>query len=500
MTTPLVVTRSTQRIRPDPARVVAELFVPGQEVVAGSESRATAVVQRVLALDEPTVERRLADIVERFGHRHRDLDAVFRQHEARIENRMRRGTEITDARRLLLGATFTHEQAIEAASLCNPSLVPHPDQSRTPSGALRVVMSARAISEGHRSSIEFRTGMISATGSVIIDEPGPYAAVGTHQLGRFERDGFHHRLEALGTDGETAASVLDALGETFTTDELEVRLARLSGERDTRPNAAATMEQLRAISCCTYDATFSTDTELSDRVLSPMMATESHGMEDARFVRFVDDDGTATYFAPYTAFDGSSISQQFLRTTDFVTFHSSPITGPAAGNKGLALFPRRIDGHYASMLRHDRETNAVAFSTTPTHWEAPTTVQQPKRDWELIQLGNCGSPIETERGWLVLTHGVGPMRTYSIGAVLLDLDDPTQLLASLATPLLEAADHEQDGYVPNVVYSCGALLHGDTLVIPYGVADTSISIATVACNSVLDAMVPNTKKTGVLND
>jgi len=225
-------------------------------------------------------------------------------------------------------------------------------------------------------------------------------------------------------------------------------------------------------------------------VLWPATSLESHGVEDARFVRFIEDDGNATYYATYTAFDGADITQQLLHTDDFLSFEASPMVGPAATNKGLALFPRRIGGRFAAMSRHDRETNAVTFSDTLGHWSDAVTCQTPDRDWEVIQLGNCGSPIETPSGWLVLTHGVGPMRTYSIGALLLDLDDPTTVLATLPEPLLTPATDEQDGYVPNVVYSCGALLHGDTLVVPYGIADTAIAIATVQVPELLDAMVP----------
>ena len=475
---PLAV-RGDTRLRADPSRVVAQLFVAGQEVVGGSESRATGVVARILALDEVDVKRRLDDLIQRFSPRHRDLAATFSHHANRIGNRLDPEAELSEERWLLLGATFTHEYSVEGAALCNPSVVAHPEQDAAAMGDLRLVMSVRGIGEGHRSSIGFRTGTVTAGGAVVIDDAAPFPTLPTVQPGVFDRDVFHGRLRALGHDSESAGYVLDNLADTFTADELESQLGVLAGQHDTRRTAHTTAALLRSIGDCSYSARFATETDISERVLSPAMAAESHGMEDARFVRFSDDDGSVTYYATYTAFDGVAISQQLLETVDFVTFATSPITGPAATNKGLALFPRRIGGRFAALSRHDRETNAVAFSDTLAYWQRATTFQTPASDWDVIQLGNCGSPIETGDGWLVLTHAVGPMRTYSIGALLLDLDDPTTVVAALPGPLLAPDDDEQDGYVPNVVYSCGGLLHGTTLVLPYGIADTSIGVATV---------------------
>jgi predicted GH43/DUF377 family glycosyl hydrolase len=488
MTVSSLVTRSQQRLWPDPSRVVAQLFVAGQEVVGGSESRASGVVGRILALDEATVHARLSELFERFGPRHRDLVTTFSVHADRLGNRLQPEAELSEERWLLLGATFTHEYSIEAASVCNPSIVAHPDQTGLEPGDLRLAMSVRGIGEGHRSSIGFRTGTVAADGKVDIDAPGPFASLGSVHPGVFEREVFHGRLRALRADGESAGYVLDHLADLFTTDELEERLTLLAAQRDTRRNASATAATLRSIATCSYTTRFPITTMLSERVLSPAMPAESQGMEDARFVRFTDDDGTVTYYGTYTAFDGSAISQQLLQTDDFVSFAATPIVGPAAANKGLALFPRRIGGQFVALSRHDRETNAIAFSETLGHWETAVECQAPRRDWEVVQLGNCGSPIETEAGWLALTHGVGPMRTYSIGAMLLDLDDPTKVIAELAEPLLTPAADEQDGYVPNVVYSCGGLVHGDALVIPYGIADTSIGIATIDLAGLLDEM------------
>jgi predicted GH43/DUF377 family glycosyl hydrolase len=485
----VAVERSDQRLEPDAARVVARLFVAGQEVVGGSESRASGVVARILALDEDDVQRTLAELLHRFRHRHRDLVTTFSHHADRIGNRLDPNAELSEARWLLLGATFTHEYSIESASLCNPSIVEHPDQSSAPVGSVRFVMSVRGIGEGHRSSIGFRTGTVDASGDVLVDEADPFPTLATVESGLFDRQHFVDQLRAVGGASDSAAYVLDHLADTFSADELDAQLGVLAGQHDTRRNAHTTAALLRSIAACSYVAHFPAHTTMSERVLAPAMAAESHGMEDARFVRFVGDDGEVTYYATYTAFDGVSISQQLLRTTDFMRFASSPMIGPAATNKGLALFPRRIAGRFVALSRHDRETNAIAFSDTLSYWDRAVTCQAPERPWEVIQLGNCGSPMETEEGWLVLTHGVGPMRTYSIGAMLLDLDDPTKVVRTLAEPLLRP-DDDQDGYVPNVVYTCGALMHGDTLVVPYGIADTSIGVATVRWPELLDAMVP----------
>ncbi len=352
------------------------------------------------------------------------------------------------------------------------------------------MLSVRGIGEGHLSTLGFRSGTVTYEGLLEIDPPEPHPVLGTIDPGGLDREAFHGHLRAMGGDGESAAFVLDHLGPTFTAEELDLRLALLTDQRDTRRNARSTADALRSIAARSYAAHFPVDSDLSERVLWPAMAAESHGIEDARFVRFVEPDGSVAYLATYTAFDGVDVSQQLLRTDDFVTFAASSMSGPAALGKGLALFPRRIGDRYAALSRHDRERNSVAFSERADHWGRSATVQVPRWDWEMLQLGNCGSPIETDEGWLVLTHGVGPMRTYSIGALLLDLEDPTQVLAATTEPLLTPDPDEQDGYVPNVVYTCGALLHGDALVIPYAIGDRSISVASVSCAELLGSMQP----------
>lgn len=478
-----------ERLAANPARVITRLFVPGQEGFEHHDSRATEVLKRILALDDEEVKRSYDDIAARFEHRHRDLTATFEAHAAVLSERLRPDNDLSDTRRLLLGAAFTNEYAIEGAALCNPSVVAHPDQSGVADGSLRFVMSVRGIGEGHRSSIGFRTGVVDADGRASIDEPSAFATVGTSGPTQFDAAIFRGELHRLDPGIDNADYVLDALGPEFSLTDLDDQLERLHLQSRTRKHVERTIALFRNVADRIYRIAFADHIPLSERVLFPTMGAESHGMEDTRLVRFVDDDGQVTYYGTYTAYDGDHISHQLLETADFGEFRSSPVMGAAAANKGLALFPRRIDGRFAALSRFDRETNAVAFADHPRLWETAVTFQVPTHAWEVLQLGNCGSPIETEAGWLVITHGVGPMRTYSIGALLLDIDDPTRVIGQLPEPLLSPDASEQNGYVPNVVYSCGSLVHGDTLVLPYGIGDSAIGVASIVLSELLDALV-----------
>ena len=470
------------------------MFVAGQEGFDSGDSRATAVVARVLALSEEEVARALADVVARFGGRHRHLLDMFGRHAEGVADRLEPGAEISEERMLLVGSTFTSEYAIEGAAVCNPSIVAHPDQSGMPDGTLQFVMSVRNIGEGHRSSIGFRTGTVDCHGAVTVEPSPAYAVTARRADAPMEAMTFRVELEQMGELNENAAYVLDALGPSFSQPDLDARLEELLRTRRTRAGAERTIAAIAAIAERSYAAGFSEETELTERVLWPSASAESHGMEDARFVRFAHADGGTTYYATYTAYDGSHVAQQLLATDDFLSFTSSPVVGPATANKGLALFPRQIGGRYAALSRCDRETNSIVFSDSLNQWPASTPLQTPARWWELLQLGNCGAPIETPDGWLVLTHGVGPMRTYSIGALLLDLHDPSTVLGALEEPLLTPTADERDGYVPNVVYSCGGLVHGDHLVVPYGVSDGSIAVATVSLDEVLGGLSDTTRR------
>jgi predicted GH43/DUF377 family glycosyl hydrolase len=483
-----LVTRSPLRVAADPSRVVTQLFVPGQEGFEHQESRAGAVLRRILALSEEDVQASLDDVVTRFDGRHRDLIGTFRRHAEILADRLDPVRHLSDARKVLLGAAFTSEYAIEGAALCNPSMVAHPDQTGTADGSLRFVMSVRGIGEGHQSSMGFRTGTVDAGGNVSIDEAVPFATTAAATQALLDGAVFRNELARLGDAREAADYVLDALGDRFTRADLDEQLDTLLTNMRTRGRARATIAEIRSIADRSYSVEFADDTTLSERVLRPAMGAEAAGMEDARLVRFVEDDGSVTYYASYTAYSGSHISQQLLETRDFRSFTSKPIVGRAAANKGLGLFPRRIDGRFAAMSRSDRETNTLAYSDHLLVWANSTPCQQPLNAWEVLQLGNCGPPIETDAGWLVLTHGVGPMRTYRVGAILLDLVDPAKIIGRLRHPLLSPNADEQNGYVPNVVYSCGALVHSETLVIPYGMADSAIGVATVSMPELLGAL------------
>ncbi len=488
MTAIVKVTNIAIELRPDPGRVVTRFFLPGREGVGPGASRAASVVERILDLDEAEVVATMADLDTRFGYRHRGLRDTFRRHATLVEPRLDPRVDLSEDRHLLLGASFTHEYAIEGAALCNPCAVLHPAQEA--GGDARFILSVRSIGEGHFSTIGFRTGTLTAAGAVIIDQPEPFPQTSASTPGQNHRAVLAAKLVELGDDPENAAYVLNPLPDDFHNGELDDRLNRLLADGATRRNTATTIANLRALARSSYDVAFSEQTALSERVLWPQAPAESQGMEDARFVRFTDDAGAVSYYATYTAFDGTNISQQLLHTNDFVTFSMSPVAGDAATGKGLALFPRKIAGRYVALSRSDRETNAIAFSDDLRWWRDPISVQLPARPWEILQLGNCGSPIETEQGWLMLTHGVGPMRTYSMGAILLDLAEPQRVLAQSREPFLVPDPARRNGYVPNVVYTCGALAHGDTLMVPYGIGDQTIGVATVSLTALLASLSP----------
>lgn len=487
--TPVVITDAGCDLRPDRSRVVTRLFVAGREDVGPGDSRATPVMRRVLDLTEQQVIDEMRDLDARFGLRHRRMHTVFLDHAAAVTARMDGEADLmSPARRLLLGAAFTHEYSIEGAALCNPSAVLFPDADG--SGTARFVMSVRGVGEGHRSSIGFRTGSVTDEGAVTLDAAAPFPVIGLAAPAANRRSVFHAKLGEHDDDRENAAFVLDPLPELFEDEQLVGRLDALAADVATRRNTAGTIANLSQVASSSYRVEFPASVELSERVLWPSSPAEHHGMEDARFVRFVGDEGEVTYYATYTAFDGVNIAQHLLHTDDFVSFVASPLAGAAAQGKGLALFPRRVHGRFVALSRSDRESNAVAFSDDMHCWHTAEQIQTPTRPWELLQLGNCGSPIETEAGWLVLTHGVGAMRTYSLGVVLLDLDEPQRVIASSELPIVTPRQDQRDGYVPNVVYSCGGFAHGDVLVLPYGVADQSVAIATMSIRELLASLTP----------
>ena len=470
--------RTDVELPPDGVRVVGRPHVPGDD------ERNAGVVARVLRLAPEQVQAELADVHARFADRHRDLGRMLDRNAERMDHLLE-GVDVD--RRRLVGAVFTQEHAFQAAALTNPSMVPAPDQAGVPDGACRFVLSLRAISEGHMSSIALRTGVVDATGGVALDPAGPLAETGERRPAVLERRHFADKLHELGADPVATARVMDGLPRHFGQSELEQAIAVLEDQ----PRAATheSSKLMRWLSTSNYLLTFDPETSLAERLLWPEGPFESRGMEDARFVRFREDDGTWTYYATYTAYDGFEILPQLIETHDFLTYEISTLSGAAAQNKGMALFPRTIGGSYVALSRPDRENIHLVRSADVRHWDTHSVpLRRPQQAWETIQLGNCGSPIETERGWLVITHGVGPMRTYRLGALLLDLEDPERIVADLPYPVLEADAAERNGYVPNVVYSCGAMRHGDVLVLPYGASDQRTRIATLSVSDLLEQL------------
>jgi predicted GH43/DUF377 family glycosyl hydrolase len=472
----------------DPARVLARLFLPGEEAPVG-RSRAAAVVRRVLALDDDEVNRSAAWLIENFESRHRNYQGILAEHAATVSSHVQQATLMSPARMLVLGASFTAEYAVEGAALCNPSSVLHPDQTDLLPGQIRVAVSVRGIGEGHVSSVGFASALIGPGASWQFETRTLPVVPGVVTTGRWKREHLRAVLIDQSRMDGLAHSVLAALPETFTGSDLAHALADANQDLLSLSGGSATVELLRQLVASAYDSSFPPDLELSQQVLMPSATEESNGMEDARFVRFIDEDGSIEYRATYTAYDGHRIAPRLLISPDLRTFRAHRLAGPAAHNKGMALFPRLIGGRHWSLCRTDGESTGIATSPDGFVWSAPKVIHSPTGWWEIMQVGNCGPPIETDRGWLVLTHGVGPMRAYSIGAMLLDLDDPCRVLAHLERPMLEAFPHERDGYVPNVVYSCGGVVHDGRLWMPYGIGDVRIGVMWADVDELLSAMV-----------
>jgi predicted GH43/DUF377 family glycosyl hydrolase len=472
---------------PDPARVVARLFLPGEELQR-PHSRAGQIVGRVMSLPEDEAERLAAGLLRDFGGRHHDYQALLRRHALIVSAHLEETRELTAARRLLLGAAFTAEYATEAAAVCNPSAVLGPDQGGLSAGQARVALSVRGIGEGHISSIGFCSAVVGPGAQWSFEPRHLPVSVAETTPATWRREHLYAVLADQGHLDELAEAVVHALPAEFESGDLEQVLATAHRDLLTRAGSAATVDMLRTVVSSAYGASFARDTDLGQRVLSPSADEESNGMEDARFTRFVDDEGTAGYRATYTAYDGRRIAPRLLISPDLREFRAHRLAGPAARNKGMALFPRKVHGQHLALCRSDGETTSLASSADGYVWDRPVVLAEPSAPWQMLQVGNCGPPIETGEGWLVLTHGVGPMRVYVIGTLLLDLDDPTRVLACSRTPLLSPGQDERDGYVPNVVYSCGAFLHDGLVWIPYGINDSRIAVAYAPLGEVLAGM------------
>jgi len=448
------------------------------------------VLEKVAALPDDAVRETMASVMRLFRTRHRDLPRRLEEHCSIAERVAGCEFRVDPARRHLIAAMLTMEYSLEAAALFNPSIVPHPDQSGLGDGQLRFVMSIRAVGEGHLSSIVFRTGVIEPDGRVSLDPAGRFSSrTRLTPDQRYLKPLFRRKAADMDVSLPTADAILEPLGEWFTLRELEDAIAAARRRRPRVRGLEAVVRRLLWLARSNYRLQLEEDATVSELILFPRSEGESHGMEDLRLVRFRDDDGSVTYYGTYTAFDGEHILPMLLETADFRTISVHTLNGACVQNKGMALFPRKVGGHYVMCSRIDGRNLYLMFSDMVHFWESATLLARPKYPWELRLIGNCGSPLETPEGWLLFTHGVGPMRRYCIGAMLLDLDDPFRIRGRLRAPLIEPTEQEREGHVPNVVYSCGALVHRGWVLLPYAVADTETHMATIELSALLERLI-----------
>ena len=475
------VQRTSTILRPDQSRVLLRPFRHEDP------ERSRRIIARIMSLPENQVGPLLNDVAAEFSRRHQQIQRSFLERFEQVRDLVMTDEVISEQRQLLIGSYFVCEYSLESAALFNPSIVPHPDQSDTPPDALRFILSLRATGEGHISSITFRTGIIHADHRIEVQPPAGFLTE-PRQIPKpsYDKALFERKLLELGLTNEFTRRAMDKFGESFALEELRVSLEVEMNQSPVSDQNA--IRGMLALAQSNYEVQFQPQQQLSERVLFPATPSQRNGIEDARFVCFQKDDGSYVYYATFTAFDGKVILPELVETADFLRFRFITLNGPAAENKGMALFPRKVSGLYAMLSRQDNENIYIMFSDDVHFWYERKVLLKPMFPWELVQLGNCGSPIETAAGWLVLSHGVGPLRTYCIGAFLLDLDEPGKVIGRLREPLLKPNQSERQGYVPNVVYTCGALVHNGELIIPYAMADHATGFATVPLDEVLAVM------------
>ncbi|GGG85496.1 glycosidase [Parapedobacter pyrenivorans] len=489
---PVKVDRKEKIFEPDSSRVITRFLFTGDE-------RAKRLVMAVMALTEKQQQEVLNQVLRKYARRHRSIQRIFANNFKRLASLMEQ-MEIDHMRlpedlKLLIGSYFTMEYSIEAAAFFNPSIIEHPDQTSLSKGQKRVIISFRATGEGHISSIVFRQGVLDGNMDIDVDSPGKMLEVPEHVKNHtYHKKSFLRKLREMWSDSgyrndEAYEIIVAQLQETFTYEELKQALKDVQVKLEPRQENLAFLQEVKWLASSHYEMTFSVDTSVCERVIFPIAETEKNGIEDARFVRFIGEKGAVTYYATYTAYDGISILPKLLMTKDFRHFKVLPLHGYIAQNKGMALFPRKVNGKYAMLCRIDGVNNYIAYSDNVNVWREAKLIQTPSQPWELIQMGNCGSPLETEAGWLVLTHAVGPMREYVLGASLLDLENPEREIGRLAQPLLVPNRKEREGYVPNVVYSCGAYIHEGKLVIPYAMSDYASTYAVVDVDDLLRKLI-----------
>jgi predicted GH43/DUF377 family glycosyl hydrolase len=469
-------------------RVITRPYLPA------GEERIRKIIRRVLSLDEEQVGTILENLLHEFSHRHRYFRESLERNFNLVAGFVPDIDQVSKQRRLLIGTYFTAEYSVEAAAFFNPSIVQVANQEADPEGSCRFVMSFRATGEGHISSIEFRSGIIDTNNDIYFDALSEYVETPEiHPNPSYDRHLFQLKLQEMGASNAVTHQFLNKLPDNFTFKDLQGKIAELqnNGQFLAQEKTAA-IDMAMWLAQSNYQILFRLDHPISERVIFPVSESERKGIEDARFVRFVDDDGTVTYYATYTAYNGETILPQLIETCDFLSFKVITLNGAQVQGKGMALFPRKIGGKYVMLSRQDGENNAIMFSDNLHFWQQAEILQEPEFPHEFIQMGNGGSPIETPEGWLVITHGVGPMRTYSLGIELLDLEDPTRIISRIDEPILVPNAHEREGYVPNVVYSCGALIHQDELIIPYASGDQRCGIATLQVPRVMARLASNT--------
>ncbi len=481
--------RQSFELRPDPRRVLLRPFMASVAVKPSGHAepsrRLLNVLARVLMLDDAAVNATLDGVLSEFHDRHEDICAIFSDRFAKMEPLLPVDRELDESRKLLIGSYFTNEYSLESSALFNPSIVPAPDQSGLAPGELRFFLSLRATGEGHLSSVTFRSGVATTDGAIRLDPVSKFVhSPRPEPAAQYDLHLFRRKLYEMGVHHHAAKAATEELPEEFRMGDLVARVAHLRRE-GAEPEILRAGESAVLLAEANYTVRFKDGLGISEKIIFPYSPLESNGIEDARFVRFTEDNGDIVYYATYTAYNGSVVFPQILETRDFCEFRASTLNGPAIRDKGVALFPRKINGLYAMLGRQDGENIHIMFSEHPHFWYESKVIVRPSQPWEFTQLGNCGSPVETEAGWLVLTHGVGPMRKYCIGAVLLDRDDPSVVIGRLHEPLLRPAPDEREGYVPNVVYTCGALVHDGVLIIPYAVSDTATRFASVRLDDLL---------------
>lgn len=468
---------------PNSSRVVLRHFIPTPE------SRISSIVGRINTLSEKEVTRNLKVITSRFSKRHLQIEETLLKHYEFAKSFFDSDFDITESAKLLIGAYFTNEYAFESAALFNPSIVMHPDQSGMPVGSIRFIMSLRATGEGHISSLSFRTGVIDSACNVSIDPVSKFSAVADPVPDpTYDKVSFRYKLAEMGFDNDFSNSVIGSLQDTFSLKQLEDSLSNFVQQNHRySEDDKLVHDKILWLALSNYEVSISNQHPLSYYIIFPKSPSEQNGIEDVRFVRFVDDNGSSRYYATYTAYDGKVVHPQLLET-DFNNFKMITLNGKAVQNKGMALFPRKINGKFTMLSRQDNESIFLMYSDNIHFWHEAERIVRPKYDWEFMQIGNCGSPIETDLGWLVLTHGVGPFRQYSIGALLLDRDDPSKVIGRLAEPILFPTSIFRDGYVPNVVYTCGSIVHKEKLIVPYALSDSKTTIAIIDLRHLLQLL------------